>query len=176
MKWIVVDVEADGPCPGLYSMVSLGAVVVEPGEARSFYAQFEPLEGAKWDPRALAVSGITREQHLAYPNPDDEMQRFADWLKEVSPNQNPIFVSDNLAFDWQWVNYYFHLCCHENPFGFSGRRIGDLYSGLIRDLRGGSKWKKLRQTKHTHNPVDDARGNVEALLAIFSRFGLEMPR
>jgi hypothetical protein len=24
-------------------------------------------------------------------------------------------------------------------------------------------WKKRRVTNHTHNPVDDARGNVEAL-------------
>ena len=25
-------------------------------------------------------------------------------------------------------------------------------------------WKHLRSTKHTHNPVDDTKGNVEALL------------
>ena len=37
MTWIMVDVEADGPCPGLYSMVSFGAVVVEPKLERSFY-------------------------------------------------------------------------------------------------------------------------------------------
>jgi hypothetical protein len=27
-----------------------------------------------------------------------------------------------------------------------------------------SGWKKLRTTKHTHHPVDDAMGNAEALL------------
>ena len=27
-----------------------------------------------------------------------------------------------------------------------------------------AQWKHLRITKHTHNPVDDARGNAEALL------------
>ena len=29
-----------------------------------------------------------------------------------------------------------------------------------------SKWKHLRVTKHTHNPVDDAKGNAEVLLKL----------
>ena len=31
MSYIVVDIEADGPIPGDYSMVCFGAVVVEEG-------------------------------------------------------------------------------------------------------------------------------------------------
>jgi hypothetical protein len=27
-----------------------------------------------------------------------------------------------------------------------------------------ASWKQLRDTKHTHNPVDDAKGNAEAIL------------
>jgi hypothetical protein len=27
-----------------------------------------------------------------------------------------------------------------------------------------TKWKHLRETPHTHNPVDDAMGNAEVLL------------
>ena len=49
-----------------------------------------------------------------------------------------------------------------NPFGFSGRRIGDLYCGFVNDTW--AKWKHLRKTRHSHNPVDDAKGNAEALL------------
>lgn len=30
MTYVMVDVEADGRCPGDYSMISFGAVVVEP--------------------------------------------------------------------------------------------------------------------------------------------------
>jgi hypothetical protein len=32
----------------------------------------------------------------------------------------------------------------------------------VGDFRAASKWKKLRITKHDHNPVNDAMGNVEA--------------
>ena len=35
---VVVDVEADGPIPGEYSMVCFGAVVVEPSLRKAFYA------------------------------------------------------------------------------------------------------------------------------------------
>jgi hypothetical protein len=51
-----------------------------------------------------------------------------------------------------------------NPFGFSARRIGDLYCGLVKDSR--AKWKHLRKTTHNHHPVQDSIGNAEVLLAI----------
>ena len=85
----------------------------------------------------------------------------------------PIFVSDNLAFDWQFINYYFHRFFGRNPFGFSGRRIGDLYAGMVKDASKASDWKKYRVTKHTHNPVDDAKGNAEALRKL-SELGLKI--
>jgi hypothetical protein len=31
MSYIMVDIEANGPIPGDYSMVALGAVLVQPG-------------------------------------------------------------------------------------------------------------------------------------------------
>lgn len=42
MPYIMVDIEADGPVPGLFSMVSLGAVLVEEGLSRTFHATFAP--------------------------------------------------------------------------------------------------------------------------------------
>jgi hypothetical protein len=97
------------------------------------------------------------------------MQAFGKWLRENSQGR-PIFVSDNVAYDWQFINYYFHKFCGENPFGFSGRRIGDIYCGMKGDLF--AQWKHLRKTKHTHHPVDDAKGNAEALLS----FGIKIPK
>ena len=35
-------------------------------------------------------------------------------------------------------------------------------------------FKHLRKTKHTHHPVDDARGNAEALLAMKEQLGLKI--
>jgi hypothetical protein len=69
-------------------------------------------------------------------------------------------MSDNPAFDWQWINYYFHRYLGENPFGYSARRIGDVYCGAMGNMR--AKWKHLRKTVHDHHPVNDAKGNAEA--------------
>jgi hypothetical protein len=163
MSYIVVDVESDGPIPHKYSMVCFGAVLVEPGLGRSFYGQVKPISG-EWIPEALAISGFTREQHEGFADPAEVMRSFDDWLDENSSGR-PIFISDNPAFDWQWINYYFHFFIGKNPFGFSGRRIGDLYCGMKMDASLNNEWKKLhRLTVHDHDPVNDARGNAEALL------------
>ncbi|HET6924100.1 MAG TPA: exonuclease, partial [Anaeromyxobacteraceae bacterium] len=68
MSLIVVDVEADGPVPGRYSMVCFGAVVVEPSLAKTFYGRTRPIS-EEWLPEALAVSGFTREQHRGFEDP-----------------------------------------------------------------------------------------------------------
>ena len=170
MSIIVVDVEADGPIPGKYSMVCLGAVVVEPSLSRTFYGRTRPISEL-WLPEALAVSGFRREDHLGFDDPREVMARFAAWLKESSRGR-PVFCSDNLAYDWQFVNWYFHQYLGENPFGWSGRRIGDLYCGMVKD--GYATWKHLRKTPHDHDPVHDAKGNAEALLAMVE-MGLKLP-
>jgi len=50
--------------------------------------------------------------------------------------------------------------------------LGSFYKGLVRDTL--KNFKHLRQTKHTHHPVDDAKGNAEALLAMDRDFSLKM--
>ncbi|MCU0449989.1 MAG: exonuclease [Bernardetiaceae bacterium] len=173
MSYIVVDVEADGPIPAKYSMVCFGAVVVEPSLSKTFYGAVKPI-AEYWVPEALAVSGFSREQHLAFADPEPVMRDFAWWLAANSEGR-PIFISDNLAFDWQWINWYFHAYLGHNPFGFSGRRIGDLYCGMKMDTGLNAEWKqRYRQTQHDHHPVNDAKGNAEALLA-FKALGLRLP-
>ncbi len=161
MSFIVVDVEADGPIPAEYSMVCFGAVLFDDALDKSFYGQLRPISD-RFVPGALAVSGVSREQHQTFDDPKIVMENFAGWLERNSKGR-PVFVSDNLAFDWQFVNYYFHRFLERNPFGFSGRRIGDLYAGLVQDAYKATEWKKFRVTRHTHDPLDDARGNAEAL-------------
>lgn len=172
MSYIVVDVEADGAIPGKHSMVSFGAVVLDIKLTNTFYGKVRPI-AAQWIPEALAVSGFTREEHETFDDPIKVMGEFRDWLK-ANVKGRPIFISDNLAFDWQWINYYFHYFLNENPFGFSGRRIGDIYCGMKMDASATQEWKRLyRKTRHDHNPVNDAIGNAEALLAM-KKLGLKI--
>src|SRR5262249_60058120 len=95
---------------------------------------------------------------------------FEAWLAEH--DHRHIFVSDNNGFDWQFINYYFHHFLKRNPFGFSSQNLGSLYKGLAKDAF--STFKHLRKTRHTHHPVDDARGNAEALLQMKDSMGLKI--
>ncbi len=164
MSWFSVDAESDGPSPMKYSMVCFGAVPVANLE-QSFYGQTKPISDI-WIPQALAVSGFTREQHLTFPEPDVTMKAFVEWVEATNTRERPMLVSDNPAYDWQWINGYLDYYVGRNPFGFSARRIGDMYAGYKGEASQSSSWKRLRKTKHTHNPVDDARGNAEALIAM----------
>jgi len=173
MKYISVDIEADGQIPGDYSMVSLGAVLAEKDCQNGFYVKIRPISD-KWVPEALAVSGFTREQTLTaedFVPAEVAMRDFKAWLDGLrdKPNDRLMFVSDNNGFDWQYVNWYFHHFIGENPFGHSSTNMGSLYKGFQQDMF--ANFKHLRTTKHTHNALEDARGNAEAFLKIVTRFG-----
>ncbi len=170
MSYIMVDIESDGPIPGDYSMICFGAVLVEPGLERTFYGQLRPISD-KFIPEALAISGFSREQTLTFPEPTEVMNAFADWIYHLETDR-PHFISDNNGFDWQFVNWYFHHFTGRNPFGFSSTNLGSLYKGMVKDTF--QTFKHLRKTRHTHHPVDDAKGNAEALLAMKQQMDLKI--
>lgn len=170
MSYIMIDVESDGPIPGDYSMISFGGVLVDEQLDKTFYGKLRPI----WDkyiPEALAISGHTREETLSFDDPKMVMDKFAEWVKTIC-NDRPIFISDNNGFDWMFICWYFHHFTNSNPFGHSSQNLGSLYKGVVRDTF--KNFKHLRKTKHTHHPVDDAKGNAEALLAIKKEFDLKI--
>jgi hypothetical protein len=166
----MVDVESDGPIPSDFSMICVGAVVVEPDLQRTFYGRLKPIS-ERWLPDALRVSGFSREQTLTFDEPRLVMERFADWLASLRAKRL-VFVSDNNGYDWQFINWYFHHFLNKNPFGFSSQNLGSLYKGMVKDTF--ASFKHLRRTAHTHHPVDDARGNAEALLHMKEQMALKI--
>ena len=166
----MVDIESDGPIPGDYSMICFGAVLVDDKLDKTFYGRLRPIS-AQFDPEALAISGFTREETLQFDDPAEVMKNFEAWLKENSKGR-PVFISDNNGFDWMFICWYFHHFLHRNPFGFSSRRLADLYCGVVKDSF--AQWKHLRKTQHTHHPVDDAKGNAEVLLHLKNELGLNI--
>lgn len=170
MTYVMVDVEADGPIPGEFSMISLGAVVVEESLARRFHGQLRPISD-RWVPEALAVSGFSREQVMAFDDPAKIVKDFQGWLS-ANTGGRPLFISDNNGFDWQFVNWYFHRFAGTNPFGFSSANLGSFYKGVVRDTS--KNFKHLRKTPHSHDPVDDAVGNAEAFLEIIRQYQIRI--
>lgn len=170
MAYIMVDIESDGPIPGDYSMVSFGAVLVNENLTETFYGKLKPISD-RFIPEALNVSGHSREEVLLFDDPEKVMNDFAGWIKAVCKDR-PIFISDNNGFDWMFICWYFHHFTGDNPFGFSSQNLGSLYKGIEKDTF--KTFKHLRKTMHTHNPVDDAKGNAEALLTMKKELGLKI--
>jgi hypothetical protein len=160
---VFVDVEAAGPTPMSGTMTEFGAVLMN-GESYhgKIYDGFPDPE----NPAKPIVGRLLR----SVPDVADE---FHNWLRQHVKGRL-IFVSDNPAYDWQWIAAMFDFCGIDNPFGHSARRIGDFYAGLQRDFTKTQDWKRLRRTPHTHNPVDDARGNMEALTTLLEQLEADL--
>lgn len=155
---IFVDCEATGPCPGKGELTEFGAVE---------YASRETFHGVLFGSRPSAANPALSEVTGEAFDPVAVFGAFEAWLQRVTRGR-PIFVSDNPAFDFQWINHGFHYALGRNPFGHSGRRISDFYAGLQGDFGQTQAWKRLRVTPHDHNPVNDALGNVEAFARLLA--------
>lgn len=151
MALIFVDCEAVGPCPKLGNLTEFGAV--ERKSKQTFHGKIWntiPSEKNKAIPKIIDLANA----------PNEVFYLFAEWLAQFGNRHT--FISDNPAYDWQWINDGFHVHLENNPFGFSARRIGDLYAGAKGNFYDANDWKKYRKTVHDHNPVNDALGNLEA--------------
>jgi hypothetical protein len=169
MSYFMVDVESDGPIPGDYSMVCFGAVLVREGLDQTFYGRLKPIS-EQCIASALAISGFSREETLAFDDPKAVMEDFARWVR-ANTKGRAMFISDNSGFDWQFTSWYLWHFTGDNPFGHTSTNLGSLYKGMVKDTF--QNFKHLRRTEHTHNPLDDAMGNAEALLEM-KKMGLKI--
>jgi DNA polymerase III epsilon subunit-like protein len=144
--YISVDVETAGPNPGSYSILSIGACLVS-NPARGFYVELQPVNDAA-TAESLQVSGLEMETLRAGGLPATEaMQRFADWLAEVTPaGTQPVFVAFNAPFDWMFVADYFHRFLGHNPFGHKAIDMKAYFMGMR-----GTRWDGTGFEEITHH-------------------------
>lgn len=161
VTYISVDIEASGPVPGEYSMLSLGACVV--GDAdKNFYVELRPITD-KFTEEAIKVSGlglqILKEKGV---EPQEAMSMFAHWVEDVAEGEKPLFVGFNAGFDWSFVNYYFIRFVGRNPFGISCIDIKSVWFGKKSCRWAETSKRDIKRAlalkiPHTHNALDDAK-------------------
>jgi DNA polymerase III epsilon subunit-like protein len=159
--FISVDIETAGPIPGRYSLLSIGACDAYNPE-RQFSCELKPIS-EEFVPEALAVTGLSLDALVKTGlDPEKAMAQFAAWTRSLNQGgETLVFVGFNAAFDWSFVNYYFHQYLGENPFGFAALDIKSLYMGAA-----GSTWSDTRSShmveilkpRHSgdHNALHDA--------------------
>lgn len=172
MSAFIVDIEADGPIPGDYSMVEIGAVKLTASLQQTFYVDIKPMSEI-YLPSALESIGMTRAQTMEFTHqPEEAMHLFRDWINENNKEgTRPMFFSDNNGFDFMFTHWYFIHFIKEDPFGWTSRNLQDIFRGMKMNMKDRG-FKKMRDTKHTHNPIDDSVGNAEALLKMIKHMRL----
>jgi hypothetical protein len=175
-----VDIEADGPIPGPYSMLSLGAAVAgrqdvdgyEPAdpEKDTFYRELRPISEG-FVPQALAVSGLDRERLTAEGSePAAAMAAFGVWVGEVCEaygGAQPVMCGYPASYDWTFLYWYLLRFTGASPFGHSGcLDMKTLYAVKARlPLRAVTKSAMPRELlsarRHTHHALDDAIEQAE---------------
>jgi ribonuclease T len=160
--FVSVDIETAGPYPERYSLLSIGACLVDNPD-HGFYIELKPAKAQVME-SALRLSQLSVEQ-LSKEGiaPPLAMQQFNEWIRRAAPaGQRPLMVAFNAPSDWAFMNHYFLEYLGENPFGQSAIDIKAFYMGLT-----GCPWEEtsmlylsprfLKGRQLPHDALADAR-------------------
>jgi hypothetical protein len=172
------DIEADGPIPGPYSMLSFGLAVagrfdgkvfeVCNPEGQTFYRELRPISN-EFDPKALQVSHLDRDALLqGGEDPTKAMTDATDWVRKHTGEDRAVVVAFPASFDWLFLYWYFvSFSRRDSPFDFSScldlKTAYQQRAGVVMDAAGLSRLPpELRSGRpHTHNALDDAVQQAE---------------
>jgi hypothetical protein len=171
--YVSIDIEADGPLPGLNSMLSIGAAAFYAGNrtpVSTFEINIAPLEEASADPDTMqwwakqdpkVWTHVTKDP----ADPTEAMAKFADWVRSL--RGTPIMVVFP-TWDFMWVHYYLvrFLGPKGTPFGIGALDIKSMAFGIIPEIQHYKEVTKRNMHKsllegcpaHTHQALDDALG------------------
>jgi len=163
--YISTDVEANGPIPGPYSMLSFAsaAYTADKQLIGTFSANLETLHDAIahpdtqswWDRNPEAWNAC----RLDTKNPELIMQDYVLWLEKL-PGK-PVFVGYPAAYDFMFIYWYLIKFTGKSPFSHSAIDIKTYAMALLKKgYRESSKrnmpsrW--FDDLPHTHVALDDA--------------------
>ena len=164
--YVSIDIEADGPVPGLHSMLSLGAAAFDSDGALAdtFSMNLEQLPEAQESPRTMRWWAAHSEAWDAcranQRTPQEAITRFHTWLKlQEKTRGTPVMVAFPAAYDAMWVLWYLHRFVSEDPFR---RRAIDIKTlAMVAMGEGYRATTKARMPKHWRPPDRQSHVAVE---------------
>jgi hypothetical protein len=166
--YVSTDVETDGPCPGLNSMLSLGSVALLPDGTihGNFAANLIELPEARQDSDTMEWWATQPDVWAAARhNPQKPRVIIPEYVRWVEglPGK-PVFVGFPAGFDFTWVYWYCHKFASHSPFGWGAIDMKTLAWATLKKRQGYRKATKKAWPKawlptdlpHTHVAHDDA--------------------
>lgn len=194
--YLVLDIESDGPAPGLNNMLTMGVAAFSPAGENidKFYERIIPLpdlspnpetmiwwreqsskayyEAFDQDKPGVVAGSASKDRVTAF----DAMLNFAAWLNYLELNTKStrfIAVAWPAAFDFPYVNYYCHRFLRRNPLGYDALDIRSYVMGLLRkqgyfDVTEAyiNALFERSSTKLNHIAIDDAVAQGELFFYI----------
>jgi len=172
MVYLSIDVEASGPFPGMFSLVSIGAVVVKADkdshwsvdESVTFYQELKHLPKADELEAATNIHGLTREYlDMHAREPAEVMEDFAEFFEDLLARHKKVVPAAwPASFDAPYVGWYLQYFLGENPMGWSCFDIPSFGMGLFQCHRNALRnlMKKagieFGNNPNQHNALADA--------------------
>ena len=183
--YLSVDIEADGPIPGMYSMLSIGAAAFQQDRSNSkgfrqlntFKRNILPLPDALQDPDTMqwwatqpaAWKAATEDAIPA----EQAMKEFVAWCRSLPGPL--VFIGFPVVFDFMFVYWYIvRFTGERSPFGKQGLDIKTLtFERLNCEFKEATKRNMPRtwfrnSPAHTHDALDDAIGQGVLLMNILN--------
>lgn len=183
--YVSIDIEADGPVPGLHSMLSLGAAAFtsEGVLGDTFSVNLEPLPEASEDTRTMrwwaSQPGAWEACRTDPEAPESAMRRFHAWIQHQHDAVGlPVMVAFPAAYDAMWVQWYLRRFVGDDPFR---RRAIDVKTLAMVAMGAGYRattksglprhWRP--RARHTHVAVDDAVEQGELFVNIVHELNVQ---
>jgi hypothetical protein len=172
--YLSVDIEADGPAPGRYSMLSFGiaAFSIDKVLLGTFTRNLELLPGAVQHPRVMEWWFSAPERRAAYERTRENVQPVREsmvaceeWVRSLRAHGKPCAVGAPAAYDYgAWLYWYLVYAIGDVPdLGFSALDLKSFAMGRLAGTRYRSLGKSTyppewfdEGTPHTHVALDDA--------------------
>ena len=163
--YVSTDIEADGPIPGTYSMLSFAsaAYMADKIMVDTFQANLETLPNASSDPEAMlwwdAHPEAWEENRRDLRPAEEAMPEYVDWLNKL-PGK-PVFVAYPASYDFMFIYWYLIQFAGHSPFGHSALDMKTLAMSLmgvdfLQATKGNMPDAWFDPLPHTHIALDDA--------------------
>ena len=175
-----VDIETDGPCPGLNSLLSIGAVAYDREGLRvgeTFSANLKQMLLAKPDPATMrefwAKHPEAWEACRENPMPASAaIRKFVSWVDSFS-EYAPVFVAYPAGFDFTFIYWYCHYFLGRCPFRFQALDIKSFAMAVLgTDFNETTKKTMPKEwfppAKHSHIALEDAIEQGELFVNILN--------